>query len=84
MMGGRGFILLKSHPPAAGMSESGWSQPYNFAENFSGIGAGEPVSQLPPDMANSMKVVYFVIQFTVTGAATGAVSRNEKARKSYQ
>jgi hypothetical protein len=35
-------------------------------------------------MANSMKVVYFVIQFTVTGAVTGAVSRNEKARKSYQ
>jgi len=41
MMGGRGSILLKGHAPAAGMSETGWSQPYDFAENFSGIGAGE-------------------------------------------
>jgi hypothetical protein len=52
--------------------------PCDFAENFSGIDAGEPMNQLPRDMANSMKVVYFVIQFTVTGAVTDAVSRNEK------
>jgi hypothetical protein len=38
-------------------------------------------SELPPDMANSTKVVDFVIRFTVTGAITGAVFRNEKQEK---
>jgi hypothetical protein len=65
MMGGRAFILLKA---ARRRQECPKQAEPGFVVLLKILGetvTGGPRSQLPPDMANSTKVVVFVIQFTI-------------------